>query len=504
MSIIYLEKCNNTCLRVTLPQELYPICPDYDIWYNNILKEHIMAAEADCSWGIVKDLIEEITTNEDNAKTCITTEYSGQIIQENDEFGSNELAIQYKFTFPLKTKVSQEYIITDTIGVIGSVGGTLGLFIGFDFTNLSFLIGLIGVYLTCSKKFTANVRKCLDWIIYAALVAISIWFTWEVFDTFANQAKGIWQYEQKLQSQPTVSLCMHPFWEYETTVNITYITYHNDGYSYEDETILKIGENNLDTSKEIVNLTKLYTRFNGVCYTINTARKVDERNTQIKIHSDSYNLPNFTMYFTSEKNAYGVTNRDWRDGKSYSYYSSGGNRKVEIDFTVDRHVYLECNKDGFYEYIGKKLSKQSFANCSEICLQTSLPNDPFPMCPYYTTWYNTDQRNISEKESDCNWRVVADLIQQSMAMDEHMETCNTTEYSGQITVDEERPLETSTYIRYKFSLPLKAKVYQEYLIIDTFGLIGSVGGTLGLFIGFTFAGITEQAIHKFRQLLTKS
>lgn len=503
MSIFYLEKCNNTCLRVSLPQEWYPICPDYDIWYNNILKGKIMEAEDDCSWGIVRDLIERITTNDDHAKTCVMTEYSGQIIQENEGFGSNELAIQYKFAFPLRAKVSQEYLITDTIGVIGSVGGTLSLFIGFDFSNISFLIGCIGLYLTCSKKFAATVWKCLDWILYVTLIAISIWFTWEVIDTFANQAKGVWQYEQKLQLQPTISLCLHPFWEYETTFNITYITYHNDGYSYEDEAILKIGKNNLNMSKEIVNLTKIFTRFNGVCYTINTTRKVDERNTQIEIQSNIYNLPNFTMYFTSEVNAYGVTNRDWRDGNSYSYYSSGGNRKVEIDFTVDRHVYLECDEDGFYEYIGKKLSKQSFVNCTEICMQTSLPNDPYPICPNYKEWYNTNRKNISEKENDCNWRVVADLIQESAKMDEHLKTCNTTEYSGQITIDEERPLEISTYIKYKFSLPLKSKVYQEYLVIDIFGLIGSVGGTLGMFIGFSFTGITEEVIHKLRQLLTK-
>ena len=32
-------------------------------------------------------------------------------------------------------------------------------------------------------------------------------------------------------------------------------------------------------------------------------------------------------------------------------------------------------------------------------------------------------------------------------------------------------------------------VYKEYLIFDMVGMIGSVGGTLGMFIGFSFSGI---------------
>ena len=42
---------------------------------------------------------------------------------------------------------------------------------------------------------------------------------------------------------------------------------------------------------------------------------------------------------------------------------------------------------------------------------------------------------------------------------------------------------------YKFALPLKAKVYEEYLITDGITLIGSVGGTLGLFIGFSISNV---------------
>ena len=34
-----------------------------------------------------------------------------------------------------------------------------------------------------------------------------------------------------------------------------------------------------------------------------------------------------------------------------------------------------------------------------------------------------------------------------------------------------------------------AKVYEEYFIFDAIGMIGAVGGTLGMFIGFSMIGV---------------
>ena len=39
------------------------------------------------------------------------------------------------------------------------------------------------------------------------------------------------------------------------------------------------------------------------------------------------------------------------------------------------------------------------------------------------------------------------------------------------------------------------KLYEEYLIYDIIGMVGSVGGTLGLFTGFSFAYIVTLLIN---------
>ena len=41
----------------------------------------------------------------------------------------------YNFAQPAIITTHGEYLIYDAIGVIGSVGGTLGMFIGFSFSN---------------------------------------------------------------------------------------------------------------------------------------------------------------------------------------------------------------------------------------------------------------------------------------------------------------------------------------------------------------------------------
>ena len=48
----------------------------------------------------------------------------------------NHARIYYKFASPLNAKVYKEYLITDAITLIGSVGGTLGFFIGFSINNV--------------------------------------------------------------------------------------------------------------------------------------------------------------------------------------------------------------------------------------------------------------------------------------------------------------------------------------------------------------------------------
>ena len=336
--------------------------------------------------------------------------------------------------------------------------------------------------------------KLLGWIIYISLMAISLWFTWGVLDKFAKQATAIRQYEDEIDMHPTIIICLGTDYQ---KFRITYTTYQSDGFTIEDEVALKIGGNILQNTGEKVNVTSIFTAFSQLCHAITTNRKVYETETKIKIFSPKRGiLKSNSIYFVSERNSYGITTNDWRDGEPYSFSLTSGIMK-DITLSVEKTINLNCSEDSFYEYVASKLSEDSFDKCNNTCLITSLPNDPYPICLNYNNWYS----GINKGDSDCNFNIVNELIQNITNNDEHKKPCLTTQYYGS-----SHEWEISKYIaefKYKFALPLKSKVYQEYLIIDSIGLVGSVGGTLGVFIGFSFNNLIICIIEYIQSLIER-
>ena len=73
--------------------------------------------------------------------SCTRSEYVGR--QSPIEYPSPGLALFWLFE-STNVQVYQEYLIYDEIGMIGSIGGLLGLFLGFSFFNvISYFIGKI-------------------------------------------------------------------------------------------------------------------------------------------------------------------------------------------------------------------------------------------------------------------------------------------------------------------------------------------------------------------------
>ena len=58
-------------------------------------------------------------------------------------------------------------------------------------------------------------------------------------------------------------------------------------------------------------------------------------------------------------------------------------------------------------------------------------------------------------------------------------------------------------MHYYIDKEIEMKVYEEYIIIDAMGMIGSVGGTLGLFIGFSFSNVINVLIGYLQLFLNK-
>ena len=98
--------------------------------------EH-QSEELENAWFFIKhDLFYgEATTK--CLKSCIMQEYKGNIdYEELRSEPSNVFHLVFRFAPPYKVKVTEEYVIYDIIEFVASVGGTLGIFIGFSFYDM--------------------------------------------------------------------------------------------------------------------------------------------------------------------------------------------------------------------------------------------------------------------------------------------------------------------------------------------------------------------------------
>ena len=156
----------------------------------------------------------------------------------------------------------------------------------------------------------------------------------------------------------------------------------------------------------------------------------------------------------------------------------------------EKHIYLhtsdtllktkeDCIDESYYKCAASKIIHNNFEglNCTKNCLPKSLfssnsnktficENEEQEICSlsyFYNTWF------YNPKILKCP------------------KSCSVVKYSGKLDYWEpdwtENPANFILYIR--FSPPVKATVYEEYLIYDFFGMVGTVGGALGIFIGFS-------------------
>ena len=71
-------------------------------------------------------------------------------------------------------------------------------------------------------------------------------------------------------------------------------------------------------------------------------------------------------------------------------------------------------------------------------------------------------------------------------------SCSITQYLGRIDLWEYKESNHNNWsfvAHLRFAPPLTSTLYEEYVIYDVYGMIGSVGGTLGIFIGFSCSSV---------------
>ena len=86
-------------------------------------------------------------------------------------------------------------------------------------------------------------------------------------------------------------------------------------------------------------------------------------------------------------------------------------------------------------------------------------------------------------------------------------SCSVLEYTGFVdytgpngVVYKPNPNETYFSLTIRYKAPATITLHEEYLIIDIYGMVGIVGGTLGLFVGFSFFDVITYLMKFFQKV----
>ena len=363
----------------------------------------------------------------------------------------------------------------------------------------------------------AKYLKLLEWILFFGLCGLSALFMWRVIDKFFSHHTSFTQYEAPIKELPTITICfIKPYsrntsYEYGLDFIIQYYIQakNPDGIGYVSTTrFLKINENseifgetaqinkNSTIFGETVHLSKIKTMFLGYCYKLSSIPFKDmmltkDRTTVIIYFNETTNkkdLPSSAKIFiTSEKNAYGVTQSSWVNGKSLKYVINTDKIKgISLEAYQSNYLASKCSQESFYECVGRIMAANDKVSSSK-CSPYSLPS--MPTC-------KVNEKKVIESyfkviaggsDSDCYVKLCKTVVYFGEDMDLEKSFVNNL-LKTNITDDD------FAFVYHFSSMKLKT-VYEEYLIYDAISMIGSVGGTLGMCIGFSFTGLISWIIN---------
>ena len=340
--------------------------------------------------------------------------------------------------------------------------------------------------------------KLIETILFLGLCCLSTYFMWGVLVKFFAGETSFSQYEDRITAIPTVTFCFiksdapKKKYKYETDFTIEY--FYKGSFFRNTTIMLAIGENS-NTLGETVNLQRLITYILGYCYKISVANPSVNHNRAFYIYYKNEtiaekDLPTVKVYITSEENAYGVVVTHWRDGK-YVTTQIDRNMVNYVALKQDKYQYLaangKCSHETFYECFSQQLAlRLGESKCSP---KVSLPS--LPICKTKETY-------------EASLKAVYDVLPkiESLSAFENgvcPKLCSRVDYNGELKIGkriEDLPYKTNAtfVLDYKFKQS-SVTVYKEYVIYDAISMIGSVGGTLGMCIGFSFTGAIAYMIN---------
>ena len=224
----------------------------------------------------------------------------------------------------------------------------------------------------------------------------------------------------------------------------------------------------------------------------------------------TFNLAPPTIYFTTEENSYGITKKRWYDGKvvGHKLFFSHYHEFTVKEVTEYVHMEETCSHESYFQCLANRFAS---INLDQLRL-TKKYREPYELegtlCPFKRLCSPTllpfdSEVGIPVCNNDLDFNCFEKVLQ-DMKRDQQdycKKLCHAKEFKTiqEKTLDYEGYEVYDLFVKFGFpdssinvrpSVPFKT-VKTEYLVVSWMSLLGNVGGTLGMFVGFSVIGASE-------------
>ena len=333
-------------------------------------------------------------------------------------------------------------------------------------------------------------------LIYLCLCTIAVIFFWHELEQFHSKDSSFKEYEETIQESPAIVFCFDPFKKITNVATNDEDSLALDPYKVKHYGPYKLGiDFNISYSKwghydiEIIsNLTEglnhivderksgvrkfplmlatMKTYYYGYCYRLLTKSVNKGWRIYIAIHFSRYLdvVPTADVYITSFENSYGITRDIWYDGEPL-ILKKLNKKDTGIKLKVKKRKYLKevhrCRDAAFYKCFATRFAEADFSNCPKKC------------SPFSSVIYDLPDCNTKD-EMKCAKKIFFPIWRNSTGKD-CGKPCSFDEYYLRGMWEEEAK-QHRIFLAYEFLKHENIKVYEEFFIYDTVGMMEELWG----------------------------
>ena len=334
-----------------------------------------------------------------------------------------------------------------------------------------------------SGKRVAIIFNVVEWSLYIVFSVLAALFMRDVWDQFQAKETFMAQSLEPITKLPSLTLCLEPkkTWSYVEEIIKLKVTINGKSYK-------TLNEN--ETLYRVDGVGIILHQMNYHCFRVKftPGSEFDASLIQyVKVDFSKNEPTSIKATFVSEENSYGYYQNQWFDGKVFRRTILPGYR-VNVVLWQNRYTYLQtdnqCSDKTFVEQWMPHLVRANFSQASKKCSgYFAIASEHLPLCG----WGSGQNKTFRDEAR----KVLLDSFKEFRDKIGHKRPCHVIEYSGEITYARKSYSEKYFVMRFKFGSPGLTHHYTERLVFDLVGMVGSVGGTLGMCIGFSFSGITS-------------